>query len=86
MTFDRNDCEDIVRRLWPYLDGRLADGEREWVAVHLAACEECASHFGFARAFLDALHASRSEAANTADTAALRERVLAALAAEGFGG
>jgi anti-sigma factor RsiW len=81
--YTRADCEDTVRRLWPYLDGRLPDREHAQVAAHLAVCRACASHFDFARDFLAALRAARTEA--TVDDA-LRQRVLAALAAEGFKG
>jgi anti-sigma factor (TIGR02949 family) len=82
-AYSRADCEAIVRRLWLYLDGRLPDGEQAQVAGHLAACRECASHFDFARAFLAALRDARLD--GTSDDN-LRERVLSALAAEGFRG
>lgn len=81
LSFSREDCETIVRRLWPHLDGRLPDSERDRVAQHLAMCTDCRSHFDFARAFLDAVHAITPEGEGTE---ALRTRVLAALAAEGF--
>lgn len=80
-AFSRADCEAIVRRLWPYLDGALPDTERQRVTDHLAMCKDCRSHFDFARAFLDAVHAIQ---APTATDEALRARVLAALEAEGF--
>ena len=80
-AFSRADCEAIVRRLWPYLDGKLPDTDRDRVAEHLTTCQACASHFDFARAFLDAVHAMHPEA--TSDDA-LKQRVLAALSAEGF--
>jgi anti-sigma factor (TIGR02949 family) len=80
-AFSRAGCEAIVRRLWPYLDGKLPDSERERVTEHLATCENCTSHFDFARAFLDAVHSVYPDA-RTND--AMKARVLAALAAEGF--
>ena len=75
------DCDAVVARLWPHLDGALPDAERERVARHLSECAACKSHFDFAQAFLDALHAARPEAAANE---ALRKRVLTALANEGF--
>ena len=75
------DCDEVVARLWPHLDGALPDWERDRVARHLADCAACKSHFDFAQAFLAAVHAARPEAA--ADEA-LRHRVLQALASEGF--
>lgn len=82
-TPDRSECEAVVRRLWPYIDGALADADRERVAHHLEFCAGCASHFDFARAFLDAV--ARAQAgAPAAEIEPLRARVLEALAAEGF--
>ena len=80
-AFSRADCEAIVRRLWPYLDGKLPDWERERVAHHLSMCRDCVSHFDFAQAFLEAVHAARPE---STEDEALRQRILTALAAEGF--
>lgn len=81
MTQHAYDCDEVVARLWPHLDGALPDSERERVTQHLRDCRDCRSHFDYARAFLDAVHAARP----TPDTTeALRRRVLAALAAEGF--
>jgi anti-sigma factor (TIGR02949 family) len=78
---NRDECESIVRRLWPHLDGALPDSDRERVTRHLESCTDCRSHFDFARAFLEAV-ASASPAAATDE--ALRDRVLAALVREGF--
>ena len=76
------DCHSIVRRLWPYLDGKLPDSDRAIIAEHLRGCTNCSSHFDFARAFLEAVqHLRPSEE----DTDALRDKVVAALAADGFG-
>ncbi len=77
----RTDCELVVMRLWPYLDGALSEDERERVVQHLEVCRDCHSHYDFANAFLDAVAAARSEL-KVGD--ALRTRVLGALAAEGF--
>lgn len=74
-------CEEVVERLWPYLDGALPDSERPRVAEHLAGCDECTSHFDFAQEFLDAVSSASQSAP---DKAALRERVLGALVKEGF--
>lgn len=78
---ERSVCESVVRQLWPYLDGKLPDSERARVVSHLEACERCASHADFARAFLDAVAAAGSQAA-VSD--ALRARVVSALTREGF--
>lgn len=81
MSAADHDCDAVVARLWPHLDGALPDSERERVAQHLRECTGCRSHFDFAQAFLDAVHSARPTPA--ADDG-LRQRVLTALAAEGF--
>ena len=80
-TSTRDDCEAIVRRLWPYLDDALSPDDRERVLRHLEECDACTSHFRFAEEFLHAVHHARPD---EADFARLRSRVGAALAAEGF--
>jgi anti-sigma factor (TIGR02949 family) len=81
MDSRRSECEEIVRRLWPFVDGKLPDSDRDRVTRHLEECANCLSHFDFARAFLDAVHAARPEAR---DDEALRARVLAALSNQGL--
>jgi anti-sigma factor (TIGR02949 family) len=81
MDSRRSECEAIVRRLWPYLDDRLPDSDRERVTLHLEECAACVSHFDFARAFLDAVRAARPA---TVNDEALKERVLAALIDQGL--
>jgi anti-sigma factor (TIGR02949 family) len=78
---NRSECEAVVRQLWPYLDGAISEPQRERIVRHLEECADCTSHFEFARAFLDAV-ASTAPALDQNDD--LRERVVHALAAEGF--
>ena len=78
---NRADCEFVVRRLWPYLDGVLSEDERERIVHHLEVCRECHSHYDFANAFLDAVADARPNLRISDD---LRSRVLSALVAEGF--
>jgi hypothetical protein len=78
---DRSTCESVVRQLWPYLDSVVPEAERALVDAHLDVCAGCASHFEFARAFLDAVAASRTTS-GVSDR--LRTRIISALAAEGF--
>jgi hypothetical protein len=51
------------------------------IAEHLRGCTACRSHFDFAHAFLNAVHELRPSEAHTD---ALRDKVVAALAREGF--
>lgn len=80
---NRSECEAVVRQLWPYLDGVISEPQRERILHHLELCADCNSHFDFAHAFLDAVAATASRVDEN-DT--LRDRVLGALAAEGFVG
>ena len=80
--FDSTDCDQIVARLWPHLDGALPESERARVIEHLRSCTDCRSHFDFAQAFLDAVASARP--AHATPDEKLRTRVLAALASEGF--
>lgn len=76
-------CEDIVHRLWPFLDGALPETERAAVVAHLEGCAGCRSHHDFARAFLDAVHqAHHATHARSApgEFSALQARVEAAIA------
>lgn len=74
-------CREIVRQLWPYLDGALPEEWQARVAHHLEECDNCRSHYDFERAFLDAV---RDSGAIAGDFAALRKRVVQALASEGM--
>lgn len=78
---ERSVCESVVRQLWPYLDGTVDETERERIVSHLVRCERCSSHMDFARAFLEAVGQFGPRAA-VSD--ALRNRVITALAREGF--
>ena len=80
-SVDRTICDEVVARLWPYLDGALPDAERARVATHLAGCSACTSHFDFAQAFLEAV---QKTAGSAEDHPALRTRVLDALTKDGF--
>ena len=74
-------CREIVRQLWPYLDGVLPDEWQERVVQHLEQCEACRSHYDFERAFLDAVRRAQP---GDEEFAPLRDKVLTALAAEGM--
>jgi anti-sigma factor (TIGR02949 family) len=81
LTRDPIDCRTAVQQLWDYLDHELDATRMGEVTAHVARCAECVEHFQFARTFLDALSASRS---NVPDAQALRSRVVDALQREGF--
>jgi anti-sigma factor RsiW len=74
------DCATAVRRLWDYLDGRLADVAREEVEVHLATCAKCPPHFAFAERMKLSLAAAAVTAISDEEEERLRVRVRGALA------
>ena len=74
-------CREIVRQLWPYLDGVLSDDLQERVVAHLSICVNCSSHFDFEQAFLDAVRATES---TEVDVVALQQRVVTSLVAAGM--
>ncbi len=75
------DCRTAVQQLWDYLDHELDAKRMAEVTAHVERCAECGEHFQFARTFLSALSASRSD---VPDARALRSRVVEALQREGF--
>ena len=75
------DCETAVRALYDYLDGRLPGETTHAVQHHVETCRNCASHFTFARRMLELVPASLPLGG---ESAALRARIVASLAAEGY--
>lgn len=75
------DCYAAMRQLWAYLDRELTDQTMTVVRKHLVDCAECYRHYQFAREFLAALGRVQSSRCAPHE---LRQRVMAALRAEGF--
>lgn len=80
---DIRECREIVRQLWPYLDGALPEEYQERIATHLTGCVGCRSHYDFERAFLAAVRATRHSAI-TAELEPLRERIVTRLVKRGY--
>ena len=76
------DCMHVVHRLWDYLDGRVAEQEREQIVAHLAWCNDCASHYRFEEGFLNTVGRLRRSDENFD---ALRSQIVAQLRAQGLG-
>jgi anti-sigma factor RsiW len=74
------DCVTAVRRLWDYLDGRLAADARDEVEAHLATCALCPPHFEFAERMKRSLAATAVPAISNDDEVRLHDRVRIALA------
>ena len=41
-------CSDAVRQLWEYLDGAVAQVDREAIEEHLSVCKRCCGEVEFA--------------------------------------
>jgi anti-sigma factor RsiW len=80
-SFDWTDCDAIVRRMWPHLDGALSETDRASIMRHLEGCGACTAHFKFAHSFLEAVHEAKPE---PAEFDRVLGKVVRALAAEGF--
>jgi mycothiol system anti-sigma-R factor len=48
-------CEDVLTRVWEYLDDELAPEEVRAVGVHLGGCPECHGAYCCDRAFLSVI-------------------------------
>ena len=45
-------CEEVLARLWEFLDGELTPENEEAVRRHLALCGQCYPQYDFQRAYL----------------------------------
>jgi anti-sigma factor (TIGR02949 family) len=77
------DCAGAKERLFDLLDGELDDETVTRMQRHIAGCRHCFDRSDFERRFLAAVQAVR---AGGPMPGGLRERVLAALRAEGWQG
>jgi anti-sigma factor (TIGR02949 family) len=77
------DCAGAKERLFDMLDDELDDATVSRMKRHIAECRGCFDRSDFERRFLAALQAVR---AGGLCPGGLRERVLAALRAEGWTG
>lgn len=75
------DCKHVIQRLWDYLDGHVAEEEREQIVAHLAWCNGCASHYRFEHEFLTAVGRLRRADESYDD---LRSQIMARLNAMGL--
>jgi mycothiol system anti-sigma-R factor len=69
-------CSDAVRQLWEYLEGELADRDRDKVDEHLSACLRCCGEAEFANELRTFLAAQGQEDALPDH---VRRRLLASL-------
>lgn len=46
------DCEEVLRRVWTYLDGEMDEVQYREIQAHVAACADCGPQFEFQRRLL----------------------------------
>lgn len=51
-------CEEAVRQLWEYLDGRLDEADRQAIDEHLSFCRRCCGEAEFAEELRNFLRSS----------------------------
>lgn len=69
-------CNDVVQRVYEYLDGELDAEWTERVRVHIEVCRKCYPYFNFERMFLDHI---RGQAIAPEHSERLERRILEAL-------
>lgn len=45
-------CDQVIAKLWEYLDEELAAGDAARIQAHLDACSHCYPHYDFERTYL----------------------------------
>jgi mycothiol system anti-sigma-R factor len=72
------ECEEVLVRLWEYLDQELGPTEAQAVEAHLESCPGCYPAFGCGRALLRVLARQRTTCAAPADLVqSIRVRLVA---------
>ncbi len=72
------ECEEVLVRLWEYLDQELGPTEAEAVGAHLESCPGCYPAFGCGRALLRLLARQRTNCTAPADLVqSIRVRLVA---------
>lgn len=70
------ECQEVIRNLWDYLDGRLSPDTTARLRAHIAACGPCFAYQQFQSRFLELLTSLRARAGVPEH---VRESVLARL-------
>jgi mycothiol system anti-sigma-R factor len=70
------ECEEVLIRLWEYLDQQLGPEEVASIQVHLSGCPGCYPAYCCDRAFLQLLARQRASSAPPTLIAAVRARIF----------
>lgn len=72
-----HDCEQVLARVYEFLDHELDEASGDAIRSHLAACEPCLDHFDVEEAVKSLVHRC---CGNDKAPAQLREKILRHLA------
>ena len=79
------DCHEVMRRLWAYLDGELAEADATEVREHIDMCARCYPQHRFQLAFLGAVVRAHQHGRGPRPRADFVQRLRAALSGAGGG-
>jgi anti-sigma factor (TIGR02949 family) len=71
-------CDQVMERLWDFIDGELPPEEEQAVREHLAMCGRCFPQYDWDRAYARFMHSVSARMSNPS----LRRRVFEALLRE----
>jgi anti-sigma factor (TIGR02949 family) len=71
-------CDQVMERLWEFIDGELPPAEEQAVQAHLEICGRCFPQYDWDRAYARFIHSAAQRMGNPA----LRRRVFEALLRE----
>jgi anti-sigma factor (TIGR02949 family) len=71
-------CDQVMERLWDFIDGELPPEDEQAVRVHLEMCGRCFPQYDWDRAYVRFMHNVSARMSNPA----LRRRVFEALLRE----
>jgi anti-sigma factor (TIGR02949 family) len=74
-------CDQVIAKLWEYLDGELSEDQAEKVRAHLDICGRCFPQYNFQRAYKEFIRRSGEQPLPPG----LRRRVFEAILAEESG-
>ncbi|HKO14959.1 MAG TPA: zf-HC2 domain-containing protein [Gemmatimonadaceae bacterium] len=77
-------CQEVVRKLWDYLDGRLDRDESIRMRDHMAACLCCFRYRRFQQRLAECMGALRRQTPAAGGSDAVRGRILLALLSAGW--
>jgi anti-sigma factor (TIGR02949 family) len=74
-------CDQVIAKLWEFVDGELNEEQAETVRAHLDICGRCFPQYNFQRAYKEFIRRSRDQPLPQG----LRRRVFEAILAEESG-